>query len=62
MVESAWSNDSGCTGSNVAIGGAFSDRQVKGDDPDVKGYPGPALWVGRGAEKEINKNIIFRNF
>jgi len=38
----AWSNDAdSCVGCSVAIGTAFKYRQVKGDDPDVKGYPGP---------------------
>jgi hypothetical protein len=39
------SNDSGCcAGGSVSIGGVFSDRQVKGDDPDEKGYDGPPDW------------------
>jgi len=52
------SNDSdSCAGGSVAVGGVFSDRQVKGDDPDVKGYPGPSGWVGRRAETQINTKI-----
>jgi len=40
-----WLNDSdSCDGGKVAIGGDFNDRS-NGDDPDVKGYPGPAVWV-----------------
>jgi len=31
-----------------ATGRASHDRQVKGDDPDKKGYPGPPGW-GLGA-------------
>jgi len=27
-----------------ATGSAFHARQVKGDDPDKKGYPGPTGW------------------
>ena len=27
-----------------ATGSAFNARQVKGDDPDKKGYPGPTGW------------------
>jgi hypothetical protein len=27
-----------------ATGRAFHARQVKGDDPDKKGYPGPPGW------------------
>jgi hypothetical protein len=46
-------------GGSVAFGGAFNDRQVKGDDPDGKGYPGSARWVGRGTETQINKKNIF---
>jgi hypothetical protein len=38
VVGLARSNDSGsCAGGSVAIGGAFNDRQMKGDDPDEKG-------------------------
>jgi hypothetical protein len=38
----ACSNDSGsCAGGSVAIGGAFNDSQVTGDEPDEKGYAGP---------------------
>jgi len=58
VVGRAWSNDAdSCTGGSVVIGGVFSDRQVKGDDPDVKGYPGPSGWVGRRAETQINTKI-----
>jgi len=33
-----------------ATGRASYATQVKGDDPDEKGYPGPPdWWVGRGA-------------
>ena len=35
-----------------ATGRASHARQVKGDDPDEKGYTGPPGWgVGRGADK-----------
>jgi hypothetical protein len=32
-----------------ATGRASHARQVKGDDPVKKGYPGPPGWVWRGA-------------
>jgi hypothetical protein len=35
--------------------------QVKGDDPDKKGYPGPPGWgLGHGADNPIpiNNNIV----
>ena len=45
VVKVAWTSDSGsCTGGSVAIGEAFNARQVKGDDPDEKGYVGPPGW------------------
>jgi len=62
VVERALSNDSSSADGSVLIGGAFSDRQVGVDDPDVKGYSGPARWVGRGAENQINTNILLRIF
>jgi hypothetical protein len=40
-----WSNDpESYAGGNVATGRASHARQVKGDDPDKKGYPGPPGW------------------
>ena len=45
MVGLAWSNDPGsCAGGSDATGMASRARQVKGDDPDKKGYPGPPGW------------------
>ena len=41
-----------CGGGSVATGRVSHDGQVKGDDPDKKGYPGPPGW---GLELE-NKN------
>jgi len=36
-------------GGSVATGRASHCRQVKGDDPDKKGYPGPPGWeLGMG--------------
>ena len=38
LVKVVWTSDYGsCTGGNVAFGGTFNVRQVKGDDPDKKG-------------------------
>ena len=40
-----WSNDpESYAGSSVTPGRASHARQVKGDDPDKKGYPGPPGW------------------
>jgi len=45
VVGLGWSNNpESCAGGSVAIGRAFHARQVKGDDPDKKGYPGPPGW------------------
>jgi hypothetical protein len=41
-----WSNDSeSYAGRSVATGRASRVRQVKGDDPDKKGYAASAVWV-----------------
>ena len=46
----AWSNDpESYAGGSVATGRASHDRQVKGDDRDKKGYPGPR-GLGLGVE------------
>jgi hypothetical protein len=45
-----------------ATGRASYARQVKGDDPDEKGYTGPPGWVlGVGLTTPHRKNILFRN-
>jgi hypothetical protein len=42
-----------------AAGRAFHARQVKGDDPDKKGYPGPPGWgFGVGLTTPHNKELI----
>jgi hypothetical protein len=45
VVRPVWSNDpesyAGCT---IATAMGSKARQVKGDDPDEKEYPGPAGW------------------
>jgi hypothetical protein len=49
-------------GGSVATGRAYHARQVKGDDPDKKGYPRPpGCGVGRGAYNHI-KNGLLRSF
>ena len=41
-------------GSSVGTGRASHTRQVKGDDPDKKGYPGPTgLVLGHGADNHV---------
>jgi hypothetical protein len=50
VVGIAWSYDSDSyAGSSVATGRVSNARQVKGDDPDKKGYLS-MLGVGHGAE------------
>jgi hypothetical protein len=42
-----------------ATGGASHARQVKGDDPDKKGYPGPPGWgFGVGLTTPHSKKLI----
>jgi hypothetical protein len=44
-------------GGSVATGGASHARQVKGDDPDEKGYPCPPGWgLGVGLTTTHRKN------
>jgi hypothetical protein len=45
VVGRAWVNDPKSSNSgSVATGRAFHARQVEGDDPDKKGYPGTPGW------------------
>jgi len=45
VVGLAWSNDpESCAGGSDATANASHARQVKGDDPDKKGYPRPPGW------------------
>jgi hypothetical protein len=42
VVGLAWLRDpESCAGGTVATGRAFRVGQVRGDDPNKKGYPGP---------------------
>jgi hypothetical protein len=55
VVGLAWSNDpESYAGGSVAIGRVSYAGQVKGDDPDEKGYPGPRGWgLGHEADNPI---------
>jgi hypothetical protein len=45
-----------------ASGRASHARQVKGDDPDKKGYPGPPGWgFGVGLTTPHSKKVLLRN-
>ena len=51
----AWSNDpESYAGGSVATGRASHARQVKGDDPDKKGYHDPPAWGG-GSQPQPTK-------
>ena len=54
-----WSNDpENYAGGSVASGRASLAREVKGDDPDKKGYPGSPGWgLGVGLATSPCKNI-----
>jgi hypothetical protein len=50
VVGLVWSHDTkSYAGGSVSTGRVSLARQVKGDDPDKKGYPGPPGW-GLGVE------------
>ena len=59
-----WSNDpEGYAGGNVATGRASHVEQVKGDDPDKKGYPSSAGWgVGVRLTTALHKKCLLRSF
>jgi hypothetical protein len=52
VVLFAWPYDSeNYAGGSIATGRVYHVGQVKGNDPDRKGYTGPHGWgVGRGVE------------
>ena len=60
VVGLAWSNDpESCSGGSEATVMASRARQVKGDDPDKKGYPGPPGWrLGVRLRVSPRKNYI----
>jgi hypothetical protein len=55
VVGLAWSNDpESYAGGSVATGRVSHAGQVKGDDPDGKGYPRPPGWgLEHGADNSI---------
>jgi hypothetical protein len=55
-----WSKDAeGYASSTTATGRGSHARQVKGDDPDKKGYPGPPGWgLGVGLTSPLCKTWI----
>jgi len=60
VVGFAWSYDpESYAGGSVATGSASHARQVKGDDPDKKGYPSPPCWgLGMGLTNPPHNNYI----
>jgi len=60
VVRLAWSNDpDSYTGGIVAIGKVSHAGQVKGDDPDDKGYSGPPGWgLVMKVQPHLIKNIF----
>jgi hypothetical protein len=55
----AWSDDPvSSAGGSVAAGRVSRAGQVKGDDPDKKGYPGPPGWeLGVGLTAPPSKKL-----
>jgi hypothetical protein len=63
VVGLAWSHDpKSYAGGSSVTGRASHARQVKGDDPDKKGYPGPPGWgFGVRLTTPHSKNLLLRN-
>jgi len=54
VVGFAWSKDpESYAGSSVTTGRASHAGQIKDDDPDERGYPGPPGWGLREADNLI---------
>jgi hypothetical protein len=64
VVGLVWSNDpESYAGGSIATGRASHAGQVKDDDPDKKGYPGPpGCGLGAGLTTPPHKNVLLRNF
>jgi hypothetical protein len=60
VVGLVWSHDpKSYAGGSYATGRASHARQVKGDDPDKNGYPGPPGWgFGVGLTTPHSKKLI----
>ena len=58
------SNDSeSYAGGNIATGRASHMIQVKGNDSDIEGYPGPPVWgLGMGLMTSPHENVLLRSF
>jgi len=56
-----WSNyTESYAGGRVATDKAFHATEVKGDDPNKKGYPGPPVWrLDVGVKPHLMKNMFF---
>lgn len=53
----------GYAGSSVATSRASHAREVKGDDPDKEGHPGPSSWgLGVALTTPTHKIYLLRNF